>query len=114
MRMLQNFRLSLVIFDNPGDCLYHGLSGWLDGGERSWRDVVDALSSRTVECKDLAITIEREYLQPEPATTGGQQQHGEDCVCVSCIWHALIWMYSRPHLLVGIHSTILLSFPHHR
>jgi len=69
---------------DPDDCLCEGLSKWLDGGERFWRDVVNALSSNTVGHKDLADRIERQYLQSiasvelaAHAFGGQQQQHGE-------------------------------------
>ena len=39
--------------DNPEDCYHKGLAGWLKGGERSWGDLVEALSA------SIAKMIER-------------------------------------------------------
>ena len=49
--------------DNPDDCYRKGLAEWLNGGERHWRDVVEALSSPVVGYKDMARAIERDYIQ---------------------------------------------------
>ncbi len=55
--------------DNPDDCYREGLLEWLKGGERSWEDVVKALSNPTVGHIHIARTIEKDYVQ----STG----HGE-------------------------------------
>ena len=47
--------------NNPDDCYREGLALWLNGGERSWGDLVNALSSPTVGHKDIAGQIERNY-----------------------------------------------------
>ena len=49
--------------DNPDDCYREGLTEWLKGGERSWRELVEALSNRTVGHDDIATEIERAYIQ---------------------------------------------------
>ena len=45
--------------NNPDDCYREGLREWLEGGERSWKDLVEALSSPTVGYKDIAFVIDR-------------------------------------------------------
>ncbi len=49
--------------NNPDDCYREGLSEWLKGGERSWSDVVKALSSPTVGHSDIAKTVEKDHMQ---------------------------------------------------
>ena len=49
--------------DNPEDCYREGLKEWLEGGERSWRDLVTAFSTPTVGHPDIATVIERDYIQ---------------------------------------------------
>ena len=50
---------------DPEDCYQEGLSKWLEGqgGERSWESLVKALSSPTVDHSDIAMVIERDYIQ---------------------------------------------------
>ena len=55
--------------DDPKDCYREGLSEWLEGGERSWGDLVEALSSPTVGHSDIAMAIERDYIQSAGADT---------------------------------------------
>ena len=55
--------------DNPKDCYREGLSEWLEGGERSWGDLVEALSSPTVGHSDIAMAIKRDYIQSAGADT---------------------------------------------
>ena len=43
-------------------CYHEGLRQWLKGGERSWGDLVEALSSPTVGRSDIAKEIERDYI----------------------------------------------------
>ena len=43
-------------------CYHEGLRKWLKGGERSWGDLVEALSSPTVGRSDIAKEIERDYI----------------------------------------------------
>ena len=43
-------------------CYREGLRHWLEGGERSWGDLVEALSSPTVGRSDIAKEIERDYI----------------------------------------------------
>ena len=43
-------------------CYHEGLRQWLEGGERSWGDLVEALSSPTVGHSDIAKEIERDYI----------------------------------------------------
>ena len=49
--------------DNPKECYREGLKKWLEGGERSWGDLVEALSSPTVDHNDIAMVIKRDYIQ---------------------------------------------------
>ncbi len=50
--------------DNPDECYREGLVEWLKGEERSWEDVVEALSSPIVGHSDIATTIERNHILP--------------------------------------------------
>ena len=43
-------------------CCREGLRQWLEGGERSWVELVEALSSPTVGRSDIAKEIERDYI----------------------------------------------------
>ena len=60
--ILLELRLSISTIDaigtewhgNPEDCYRQGLKEWLIGGERSWGDLVEALSSPTVGHRDIA------------------------------------------------------------
>ncbi|XP_064389668.1 kelch-like protein 17 [Halichondria panicea] len=54
--------------DDPDDCYREGLKEWLKGGERSWEDVVKALSSPIVGHVHIARTIERDHLQSSNPT----------------------------------------------
>ncbi|XP_064407538.1 uncharacterized protein LOC135352306 isoform X5 [Halichondria panicea] len=47
--------------NNPDDCYREGLKEWLKGGERSWEDVVKALSSPIVGEVHIARTIEKDH-----------------------------------------------------
>ncbi len=49
--------------NNPEDCYREDLLEWLKGGERSWRDIVKALSSPTVGHSDIARTVEKDHVQ---------------------------------------------------
>ena len=49
--------------NHPEDCYREGLSEWLGGGERSWGDIVKALSSPTVGHSDIAAVIEGDFIQ---------------------------------------------------
>ncbi len=49
--------------DDPKEYYREGLKEWLKGGERSWKDVVRALSSPIVGHSDIANTIEKDHLQ---------------------------------------------------
>ena len=48
--------------DDTVSCYREGLRMWLEGGERSWGDLVEALSSPTVGHSDIAKEIERDYI----------------------------------------------------
>ena len=65
--------------DDPKDCYREGLSEWLEGGERSWGDLVEALSSTTVGHSGIAMAIERDYIQSAGADTiiTSERQTGE-------------------------------------
>ncbi len=56
-------RIGMQWQDDPDDCYREGLKKWLKNGEKSWKDVVEALSSPTVGYSGLARTIERDYPQ---------------------------------------------------
>ncbi len=47
--------------DDPKECYREGLKEWLKGGERSWEDVVKALSSPIVGEVHIARTIEKDH-----------------------------------------------------
>ena len=49
-------------YHNTAICYREGLRHWLKGGERSWGDLVEALSSPTVGRSDIAKEIERDYI----------------------------------------------------
>ena len=55
--------------ENPEDCYREGLKEWLEGGERSWGDLVEALSSPTVGHSHITMVIEREYIKSFGTTT---------------------------------------------
>ena len=65
--------------DDPEDCYREGLTEWLEGGERSWGDLVEALSSPTVGHSDIAMAIERNYIQSAATATivTSERQTGE-------------------------------------
>ena len=48
--------------DNTMHYYRDGLRKWLEGGERSWGDLVESLSSPTVGHSDIAKEIERDYI----------------------------------------------------
>ncbi len=67
--------------NNPDDCYREGLLEWLKGGDKSWEDLVAALSSPTVGHSDLARTVERDHVQiliqatPETASSYEEFPH---------------------------------------
>ena len=56
--------------DDPDECYREGLKEWLKGGERSWEDVVKALSSPIVGHVHIANTIEKYHLQSTGKSEG--------------------------------------------
>ena len=77
--------------NNPDDCYREGLLEWLKEGERSWKSMVEALSSPTVGHSDIARTVERDHLQssnPTDVKSEGRYQ----CLILSLL-------VSLPHLL---------------
>ncbi len=54
--------------NNPKECYREGLLEWLKGCEKSWEDVVEALSSSIVDLSDLASTIKRDHVQSTGAS----------------------------------------------
>ncbi len=54
--------------DDPDECYREGLKEWLKGEERSWEDVVKALSSPIVGHVHIANTIEKDHLQSTDAS----------------------------------------------
>ena len=61
--------------DNPDDCYREGLSEWLTGGERSWEDVMGALSSPIVGFSYIARTIEKDHLQSTDVKSEGTYEY---------------------------------------
>ena len=64
--------------NNPDDCYREGLLEWLKGGERSWRDIVKALSSPTVGHSDIARTVEKDHVHsttPTDVNSEGKYQY---------------------------------------
>ena len=60
--------------DHHEDCYREGLSTWLnDGTERTWRDLVKALSSPTVGYMEIAKRIEQTYNQPTLTNASASQ-----------------------------------------
>ena len=55
-------RIRVRCRDHSDHCYREGLTEWLEGGERSWGDLVKALSSPTVGRSDIAMVIERDFL----------------------------------------------------
>ncbi len=56
--------------NNPDDCFRTGLSEWLSSGtERTWEHIAAALSSPTVDCKDIADQVAKKYLNETPDYT---------------------------------------------
>ncbi|XP_064407318.1 uncharacterized protein LOC135352087 isoform X1 [Halichondria panicea] len=49
--------------NNPDDCYREGLIKWLNEGGKSWKEMVEALSSPIVSEVHIAQTIERDHLQ---------------------------------------------------
>ncbi len=63
--------------NNPEDCYREGLKKWLKGGERSWKGVVEALSSPIVGQSDIAKTIERDHVQSAGISTTDVTSNGK-------------------------------------
>ena len=62
--------------DDPKNCYREGLKEWLEGGERSWKDLVEALSSPIVGHSDIAMVIQRDNIQSvgtDTIVTSGSQ-----------------------------------------
>ena len=57
--------------DNPDNCYREGLDVWLRGEEKSWKDVVEALSSPTVGHSGIAKEI-YVHQEKEKGGTGDQ------------------------------------------
>ena len=49
--------------NNPDICYREGLVEWLKGGQRIWKDVVEALSTPTVGYEGIAKAIEKLHIQ---------------------------------------------------
>ncbi|XP_064407259.1 uncharacterized protein LOC135352069 isoform X3 [Halichondria panicea] len=49
--------------NNPDDCYREGLKEWLNEGGKSWKEMVEALTSPIVGEAHIAQTIERDHLQ---------------------------------------------------
>ncbi len=60
--------------DNPDNCYREGLDVWLRGEEKSWKDVVEALSSRTVGHSGIARALEESYVHQEEKRGGTGDQ----------------------------------------
>lgn len=61
--------ISVRCRDNPDNCYREGLTEWLKGGERSWKELAEALSSPTVGHYDIAKAIDRDHNQSTGTTT---------------------------------------------
>ncbi len=55
--------------NNPDICYREGLVEWLKGGQRSWKDVVEALSTPTVGYEGIAKAIEKLHIKSADDTT---------------------------------------------
>ena len=68
--------------NNPDDCYREGLIKWLNEGGKSWKEMVEALSSPIVSEVHIAQTIERDHLQstgpnnPKKVKLQGKYQFG--------------------------------------
>ena len=49
--------------NNPDDCYREGLIRWLNEGGKSWKEMVEALSSPIVSEVHIARAIEKDHLQ---------------------------------------------------
>ena len=67
-------RIGVSYSDTPDHCYHEGLSEWLEGGERSWGDLVKALLSPTVGHSDMATVIEKDFLRL-PTKQSGNRVH---------------------------------------
>ena len=65
--------IRLICHDDLIVCYFKGLKEWLKTRERSWRDLVEALS--IVGHSDIAKEIERDYIQSasSPGVTSQKQ-----------------------------------------
>ena len=54
--------------NNPDDCYREGLIKWLNEGGKSWKEMVEALSSPIVSEVHIARTIKRDHLQSTDAS----------------------------------------------
>ena len=75
--------------ENPEDCYREGLSEWLKGGERSWGDLVEALSSHTVDHCDITMVIKRDYIKSVGTTTKVTSgRHACSCLVPCTVGHS--------------------------
>ena len=88
--------------DNPKDCYREGLSEWLINGERSWGDLVEALSSPIVSLKDIAMAIERDYIKSLPCSTTLERKTG--------IKHMVTILISRFPIAIVIFRTRVCTY----
>ena len=67
--------------EDPDECYREGLAEWLKGGERHWRDMVEALSSPVVGNKDMARAIEKDQKLISESSKGdaSEESDGEKC-----------------------------------
>ncbi len=70
--------------NDPDDCYREGLVKWLNEGERSWEDVVEALSNPIVGHSDIARIIERVHLQSTTLTDVGK--HCKECIYIRTVY----------------------------
>ena len=87
-----------------------GLRKWLEGGERSWGDLVEALSSPTVGRSDIAKEIERDYIQSTGSggVTSEKQKSRLSTGLMKCICTFLNIGFRAPSLSSSKHSTIFI------
>ena len=66
--------------NNPEDCYREGLLEWLKGGERSWTNIVKALSSPIVGQSDIARIVEKDHVQSTTPTDVKSESKYTTCI----------------------------------
>ncbi len=55
--------------ENPDDCYREGLSEWLNGDGRSWKNIANALTRPTVNLSNIASKLRKNYPIQQAGTT---------------------------------------------